>query len=198
MQNSRVPPAPLFVAGLLTIILLVLQENIFLLILQATFCAVWASCVGKKIKILYFILLTVSVTCFNLLSPNGDVLFRVFRFPVTGGALLFGFKKGVLVCSFVFCSLATIRADMRLPSKIGATLAYVFVYYENLFQQRRKIRRKHLMHDIDALLVDLLQQRVAIQKPRRAFQRAAWVSALGKAGIFLGFNCLCFAISMLI
>ena len=65
---------------------------------------------------------------------------------------MLGVRKGVVVSTLVFCSLATVRTDIRLPSRAGRILSAIFVYFDVLFGHRRRIHRKHVLRDIDQIL----------------------------------------------
>lgn len=149
------PPLPIFIAGLFAIPCIVLQPRIEMLLLQMVFCLIWARKNGKNVKLLYFFLLILSVSFFHLLTPQGRVYFYLWRLPITGGALLLGLQKGMVVSTLVFCSLSTVRPGIRLPGRFGALLSTIFLYFDILFQQRHRIRRKYLLHDIDRLLYQL-------------------------------------------
>ena len=177
---------PLFIAGLLAIPCIVLQRQLAPLAAQMLFSFAWAVASGKKIKILYFLLLIASVSFFHLLTPNGQVHFYIWRLPITSGALLLGVRKGMVVTTLVFSSLATVRSGIRLPSRMGALLSTIFVYFDTLFQYRRALRRKTLLGDIDRLLRQLVAMPLSADGQRRSdFSRRLWWREVAIATAFL-------------
>lgn len=199
--HPAAPALPLFIAGLLSIPCIVLQSRLVLLVAQMLFCLLWAIANGKKIKPLYFLLLIASVSFFHLLTPQGEVYFYVWRLPITAGALQLGGRKGVVVSALVFCSLATVRPGIRLPTAAGALLSTTLVYFDMLFQHRRRIRRKTLLNDIDRLLEQLYdtgsssgddygssdsKNSSSDSKNSGGYPRAVWMREIMLAVLFLG------------
>lgn len=192
--HPAAPALPLFIAGLLSIPCIVLQSRLVLLVAQMLFCLLWAIANGKKIKPLYFLLLIASVSFFHLLTPQGEVYFYVWRLPITAGALQLGGRKGVVVSALVFCSLATVRPGIRLPTAAGALLSTTLVYFDMLFQHRRRIRRKTLLNDIDRLLEQLYDTGSSSgddygssdSKNSGGYPRAVWMREIMLAVLFLG------------
>lgn len=161
------------------------------------FCLLCAIGNGKKIKPFYFLLLIISVSFFNLLTPRGEVYFYLWHWPITDGALLTGVRKGVVVNALVFCSLATVRTGIQLPTRAGRLLSTIFVYFDILFQQRHHLRRKHLLQDIDHLLHRLSTNIASFDQQEeyknekkgdapnsRRYSRAAWLREVVLALLF--------------
>ncbi len=180
------PSAVLFLAGLLTLPLLALQPATSFLAIQCGICIAAATLAGKRISYLYFIILVLSVTLFHLITPNGELLVMVFGFPVTSGALRAGLHKGLLVSSFVFCSLATVNRNLRLPGKTGALLATMFSYFDALFVQRKRLKRKKILQGIDELLIELIESNTAAPATApAAVPPPAWGRTITKAILFV-------------
>lgn len=187
MPALSTPPTPIFIAGLCSIPCIVFQPQLTVLVFQMGFCLFCAIKNGKKIKPLYFLLLIASVSFFHLLTPRGEVYFYLWRLPITNGALLTGIRKGLVVCTLVFCSLATVRIGIRLPTRIGTLLSTIFIYFDILFQQRYRLRRKSLLRDIDQLLHQLSATVTLDQSKIEGiphYSRTAWLREVILAFLF--------------
>jgi heptaprenyl diphosphate synthase len=150
--KSGMNPRLVFFTGLVIIPLYLLTDHFLLRALQAAAFFALALLSGKRIRPLYFIMLTAGVTFFNLLTPFGKVLFYIGFFPVTEGALRFGLFKGLTISGLVFISLFSVRKDLILPGKLGGVFAKLFYYFERLLEGKKKIRLKTFIADIDGIL----------------------------------------------
>lgn len=86
----------------------------------------------QKIKILPLVLLTIAVTFFQLLTPNGKILFSAEHFHLTLGSLQSGlFKSGILILLQLFSKLI-VSFKIKYPGKAGRFLTDVFFIYDKL------------------------------------------------------------------
>lgn len=106
------------------------------------------SCTKRKIKLLPHLLILIFMVLSSLLTPNGRVLFEVFSFPVTLGALLNGVSKALKLSSAVAISQA--YSTILRPGKglIGDTLCY----FTSLTSAFRTTKGKKLSERINETL----------------------------------------------
>lgn len=111
-------------------------------------------------------------------------------------------RKGIVVSALVFCSLATVRTGIRLPTRAGALLSTIFVYFDILFQQRHNLHRKHLLRDIDRILYQLSATTVATDQQEKQnnstknaspprphyYNHAVWLREVALALLFFAFH----------
>ncbi len=142
----------LFFAGMGTLPAFLFQERLDIRILQVMLFAFLVSRAGKRIQWLYFLLMLGSITVFHLLSPWGEVLFRIGPLRITLGALEQGLTKGFTIVGLVFVSLFTIRSDLRLPGRLGGLIGKVFYYYERILEGRGGVDPTRLIASLDGIL----------------------------------------------
>jgi heptaprenyl diphosphate synthase len=151
---ERVRSIHLITAGLLILPAYLLQDDVIVRIAQVVMFYVLARLAGKRIRIAYFLILTLSVTVFELFVPWGRILFALGRFRITEGALLRGLFKGLTVSGLVFISLASVRSDLTFPGRLGAALGETLYRFENLFEYRGSLSRHRFLSSLDDLLFD--------------------------------------------
>lgn len=104
------------------------------------------------ISILIFIIATVS---FNIVVPNGRVMFKIGFFPVTENSLLRGLDKAVTLVGLLFLAKAFVFKSLSIPGKIGKTITKTLYYISRFSQIRKKTPReksKKLIEYIDHIL----------------------------------------------
>lgn len=148
-------PKHIFVAGALTIIAFLFQENLVVRVAQVLAFALLATLAGKRIRWIYFVVMVSSITFFNLLTPVGRVLLEIGPFVLTAGALRQGLMKGFAIVGLVFISLMAVRPDLKLPGAFGGLLARLFYYFERVLDTRRHVSAAHLVESVDEILVEL-------------------------------------------
>ena len=144
-----------FVAGVVTIVAFLFQDNLIVRVVQVLVFAGLATLAGKRIRWLYFLIMVSSITFFNLLTPVGRVLAEIGPLRVTEGALRQGLMKGFAIVGLVFISLFAVRPDLRLPGAFGGVLARLFYYFERVLDTRARVSAAHLVESVDAVLMEL-------------------------------------------
>jgi hypothetical protein len=160
-------PLHLFVAGAALIVAFLLQTNLIVRLCQVAFFAVTATLAGKRIRPLYFLMITASITIFNLLTPVGQVLFRVAGLPITRGALEQGLSKGFAIVGLVLVSLTSVSRELALPGAFGGLIGRVFSYFEQVLEGKGRVSARHLVESIDEILLGIYPSgEVAVVGPR--------------------------------
>ena len=138
------------------LLLFLLSRGVISRSLQLVLFALLSKAAGKRISYLYFLILTLSISAFNLLTiPGARSLFTLGSFPVTRGALITGITKGVTISGLVFVSLFSVSRELVLPGRFGRLLGRSFYYFERLYSEKRRVRRKSFLSDIDEILLSL-------------------------------------------
>lgn len=92
----------------------------------------------KKQKVFPLIFLTFFITLFSLFTPNGKILFSIWNYNFTQGAIFDGlFKSGILIL-IQLLSKIIIFSKIKFPGKIGSFINDVFVIYNNLLTLNKK------------------------------------------------------------
>ena len=144
----------LFIAGLAVVPAFLLQDDLPIKAAQALLFLVMARFAGKRVRLLYFLILAVVISLFELSVPWGRLLLRLGPIQVTEGALERGAFKAVTVSGLVFLSLATIRRDLVIPGRLGSVLGESFYYFEKLFDGRKRVERKRFFESLDEILFE--------------------------------------------
>ncbi|WP_245540134.1 hypothetical protein [Sediminispirochaeta bajacaliforniensis] len=121
-----------FMAGVLLIPAFVFQQSLFFRIIQVVLLIVYSLLLGRRFRFLPNIALLLGVTAANLLTPVGEVLFRIGTFPVTSVALVQGLMRALLFIGLVYLSRSSISASLALPGKGGALVARTLYYFEKI------------------------------------------------------------------
>ena len=153
--SSIVSPVHRFIWGIVLLLLFLFSEGLVVRLLQVVLFAVLAGTAGKRIRYLYFVILTLSITVFNLLTPWGEVLVAFGRFAVTRGALVNGLTKGITISGLIFVSLFSVSKNLVLPGRLGRLLGKSFYYFESLYSQKKKVHRRTFFQDVDEILLAL-------------------------------------------
>lgn len=155
MQN--ISATTLFYGGLLALPAFLFQQNLFVRTGQVALFAVLAVFAGKRLQWVYFISVLATVTLFHLLVPSGAVLAEPLGVPITVGALRTGLFKGLTILGMVFISLASVRADLRIPGTLGAVVGKTFWSFEQIMERRSTIEIRSIGAGVDRLLMDLTE-----------------------------------------
>jgi len=137
--------------GLLTMIAVSLQSLMIIRCAQMVFFMIFAALCGKRVRILPPAIMLISVIVANLFSPNGRVLFSVWRVDITYGALRLGLMKGSLLIALIYVSRVSVGPGLRIPGRFGALFLKTFAYFEEL-TERWPETRGNFIERIDALL----------------------------------------------
>lgn len=154
-----IAPFPIFLCGLVCIPAFVLQQNLAVRLGQvAVFLAISAG-MGKRVRLLPNIIITIGIVAAQILFPFGHVLFFIGRFPVTLGAIRAGILKSALLIGMIYLSRLAVRPDLRLPGRFGKYISRVFFYFEKLTELKRqtdsKKLRGSLVRRLDNILFEL-------------------------------------------
>lgn len=109
---------------------------------------------GKKNKFLPSLIVFISIVFFSLLQPYGKVLFSIFYFDITAGALIHGLQKAVILTSMVFVSRLFVKSSFKFPGKAGFFVQRVFVFLGLL--TKKHIKKGNISSIIKAIDVRLL------------------------------------------
>ncbi len=104
-------------------------SGIFLLAVIACFIK------NKRVNLLPSLALILSVTFFSILVPHGKILAEIWKLKITDGAIFSGLERSIKLCSCVFLSKLIANKNMKLPSKAGIFMSFVFEYFEKLSEK---------------------------------------------------------------
>lgn len=161
-DTSRLPPAPLFAAGLLLSALMLFAEApltrtaLFLVFLLA------AIVTGKAGNTIFTLIFFAVIVLFNALLPYGRVIWRVGVFSLTEGALLQGIGKAATVEGLVMLSRVTVSPGLRLPGRVGTLLAEAFTLLNRLLERKGSIHAKTFISDIDRVLTEIAPAPISV------------------------------------
>jgi hypothetical protein len=143
------------VTGLIILPAFLLQPSTAATAALAVLALVAAAIVGRRIRILPNLLVLVSVTLANLLQANGLVLFEVWGFAVTAGALSIGLKKALTLIGLIYLSQYMVSRRPRLPGLFGYVVSLQLYYFEQITQKWRSQEKGGLIQRLDQLLYRL-------------------------------------------
>jgi heptaprenyl diphosphate synthase len=160
-----------------------LQDILGIRLAQVVFFGALAHVAGKKLQWVYFISIIATITVFHVIVPSGAVLAEIGGFRVTQGALRTGVFKALTIVGMVFISLVAVRADLRLPGRLGALAGKIFWSFEQIMERRGELGVRRPFHKADALLSDLYQELVSMDESvASTAERKATASRSSTAG----------------
>jgi len=104
------------------------------------------------------LLFFVSAVLINLLSPFGLVLHHFGPLWVTEGALKTGLQKGFNMAGLLYLSRFSIRADLRLPGRIGLLISRMFFYLHYLIEEKKLVKPGNLTETLDAAFIRIQER----------------------------------------
>lgn len=150
---SWIHPYLLMLCGIATIIPFFFTRSLSARAIQV--CVVFILAVQvKHVRVLYFVFITLSITIFYIVVPNGRVLLDWGVIKITETALKDGLYRGLTLNGYVFISLWCISPRLHLPTKYGRVLTLSIQYfyvllsvsssteYKNFLQEQKRTKRK--------------------------------------------------------
>ena len=128
------------------------------LVMKLLLVAVFAFLVtlaGKRIRYIYFLMMTGSITFFHLLTPAGRILWEIGPLKITDGSLETGVLKGITLMGLVFLSLFTVTPALQLPGKLGGLLGRMFYYFEEILDGRKHVKARDFIGSLDRILMEI-------------------------------------------
>jgi signal transduction histidine kinase len=173
----------LFWAGMLILPAYLLQSNLIIRLVQVVFFGVLTTVAGKRLQWFYFLTIIVTITVFHLLVPSGVVIATVNGFRITLGALRTGLFKAVTIVGLVFISLVSVRADLRLPGRLGSLAGKMFWSFEQIMERRGELEARRPFVSGDRLLFSLYDGLAMMDESHaRTAERKATASVSSPAG----------------
>lgn len=161
---SNISARMLFWAGMMTLPAYLLQDVLAIRVAQVVLFGALAQVAGKKLQWVYFISIIATITLFHVIVPSGAVLAEIGGFRLTEGALRTGVFKALTIVGMVFISLVAVRADLRLPGRLGALAGKIFWSFEQIMERRGELGVRRPFHSADALLSDLYERLVSMDE----------------------------------
>lgn len=109
-----------------------------------------------KVRILPSVFLTIFITLFALLTPNGKILYSIGNFRITEEALLTGLQKSARLVGMVFLSQFAISPRLNLPGKLGKFLHEVFAIFDSFTAEKIQFKRGKIISSLDSRLCELM------------------------------------------
>ncbi|MDR0377788.1 MAG: hypothetical protein LBH70_08350 [Spirochaetaceae bacterium] len=176
----------LCIAGLLIMPALLFNPDTVLRIFQFFYFYFLSWLSGKKNNPFITAAVILGIVLFNLLAPYGRVLFSAGAFTITQGALMAGIHRAVTLEGLIMLSRFSIRRDLRIPGGFGELIGESFRLFALIMDSRRRITRKNLIGDIDALMLELSGDiPPSVQEEAAASGSAAAEPPPGPAGYIL-------------
>jgi heptaprenyl diphosphate synthase len=143
-------------------------------------------CRGGRIRILPNIVLVLTVTAAQCVTPFGKILFTLGSFPITEGALRAGLFKSATLMGLIYLSRLTVRPGLRFPGRLGRIFSAMLSGFERITGCSIRIERKNFWASLDRLLAAVYEGKTvdsAGGKPQSAggvcagrfARRAAWL-----------------------
>jgi hypothetical protein len=145
----------LFVVGALLLPAFLLQQDPVVRVLQILLFLGLNAAGGRRIRVLQILIVSAGIVGFNLLIPTGKVLLSILGLPITEVALRSGIAKATAVVGMIAISQFSLRADLRIPGRVGGLIGKSLLYFERIMSKRARIDRKDIIGSIDRLLLEV-------------------------------------------
>lgn len=148
-------PRALFITGAVLFPAFLLQQDIVLRVTLFGLFLCLNALSGRRIRIVQYLAVSAGIIAFNLVIPTGRVLATVIGLPLTEGALKSGLYKASAMIGLIALSQFSIRANLRLPGRLGGLIGTSLLYFERIMGEKRTIDRKDVVGSIDAILLSV-------------------------------------------
>ena len=145
MRNSlfkKIKPEYIFISALIVIPAFLFQENVILKWFHVLFFILVSFFAGKRIKILPNLIMMSGITAANLLTPVGEVLFYILKFPVTSGALISGLEKSAMLIGMIYISKTALSGNISMNWKKRNVISDLFFYFEKIMEGQESLSGK--------------------------------------------------------
>lgn len=109
----------------------------------------------RKLKPLSHLLFILFLILLNIFPPYGKLLFHLFSFPVTEGALLNGLGRGLTLVSLILTAKYCISTNLKLPGTLGKLITRTFYYLELMQHEQQNLKKLGIIDKIDQLILNL-------------------------------------------
>lgn len=123
-------------------------------LVAACFLALCLIC-KRKVHLLSAFFITLSVTFFSLIIPEGKVLCTLGSWRITQDALFDGLYRSAVLNGMVFISQCALSKQPTLPGKAGTFLSQTLAYFSALTAQKFRVKKQNLVTTIDEILLQL-------------------------------------------
>jgi len=161
---TKLSPKILFLSGLLVLPAFLFQNNLPAKASQTALFIILCAAGSRRMLILPPLIAFFSVTLMNLLSPHGEVLITIGRFPITETALHTGLHRALTLIGLIYLSKLAITRHTRLPGTLGALIAKTFFFFERMTEEWKNIKEKRLLVKLDTLMLTLEAAPAAAKK----------------------------------
>ncbi len=144
-----------FWTGLVLIPLFLIIQSPLIKLCFIVLFAISVNLAGKRVRYLYFIMMTASITFFHLLTPRGTILWEIGVFRITEGSLINGLSRGIGLAGLVFISLFSVTRTLKLPGKLGGLLGRTFFYFEVILDGKKRVMAKDFIGSLDRILLEI-------------------------------------------
>ncbi len=157
--DRNVSSSFLLLAGLLFSLMIVIERSLCLKCLQLLFLFLVNVLLRKQLRVVNKLILALFIVFFNLLSPAGEVILKIFSFPVTRDALRVGMGKALNIVCLIYLSKIVVRDDIMFPGEIGRLIGRTFGFFSRLSSYRGRISVKRLFQDLDEVFLTVYEER---------------------------------------
>ncbi len=152
---GNVTARSLFLAGALLFPAFLFQRDLGVRSFQVVLFFLLSGLCGRRVRIVQNLILAAAVIAFSLVVRNGLVLASPLGIPVTDLSLRGGVARATALIGMIALSQFSIRPELRLPGTLGGLIGRTLFYFERIMAEGRRIRRAHLMQDLDELLLSI-------------------------------------------
>jgi hypothetical protein len=157
-QKKKMERNLVLVSTVLILLAFLFQTSLVFKALEVLLLIFYAALRGKQFRLLPNLLILAGITGANLLTPVGEVLFRVASFPVTRFALEQGLLRALLFIGLVYLSRATVSCfagTLAFPGRVGRLLGRTLYHFEQFMDFDISVKKQGFLKTLSHLAVSL-------------------------------------------
>ncbi len=170
MKNNlikKIKPEYLFISALIVIPAFLFQENVIIKWIHVFLFILVSFFAGKRIRIIPNLIMLSGITAANLLSPLGEVLFYILKFPVTSGALINGLEKSAMLIGMIYISRTALSGEFSMNRKRRSVITDLFSILRKSWKEIPLYQEKAIInlmikncrsHTVSAFINDLIRK----------------------------------------
>ncbi len=132
-----IAPRQKLILGLLFIPAYLLQQSLLVRCVQFVIVISVYIFQGSKFRIVPNLILFSGITLAFVILPAGKVLFMLFEFPVTEGALISGLSRSLMLIGLIYISRLSVSSKLNIKGRAGNLVGRVFFYFEAITEGNR-------------------------------------------------------------
>ncbi len=151
VSKSKKQDIILIILTVFAVLFFSLEQSVLILSVEYVAIVVISLILKKKVRFLLPFFVVIFVTFFQLLLPEGEILFNIGAFKVTKLALLEGVRKSLHFCGLISISALFIKNNIDVGNSINPVIRNGFFAFNKLSELKLTKKEVHLFNYVKYL-----------------------------------------------